>query len=182
MNRFGKRALFITAIVTFVVTSAIWIGVGAAGYHLLFRDPPGFEVTVDQPESVELGDRFSLTIRVANPTGKPIRLGSIDAYDDLLDGFEVLSTDPKPDSKQRLLGFTSYYFKESIPPSGDFTFRLDLRAKEAGDWGGDIDCCTPGGNFVTHYTEIGVIDPALEADQIETSGNAPPSPHDASRK
>jgi hypothetical protein len=34
-----------------------------------------------------------------------------------------------------------------------------MRAKEVGTWGGDIDACTTMQTFITHYTEIEVVDP-----------------------
>jgi hypothetical protein len=39
-----------------------------------------------------------------------------------------------------------------------------MRAKEAGLWAGDIDACNIMQNMVTHYTEIEVVDGAVEED------------------
>ncbi len=155
----GKRAVVITTFLTFLITSFVWVGVGTVIYHVLTREPPGFEVVIEHPDSVELNEDFLLVVKVKNPMGGSLNLGSVDFYDDLLDGFEVLSVDPKPNSKQKLFGFTSYYFRTARKSSSEFVLTLNLRAKEAGEWAGDIDCCTPLENFVTNYIEISVVDP-----------------------
>lgn len=147
-----------TAVVTFVATSAVWLGVGIVLYKYWTATPPPFNVTLTHPDTVGVLDAFTLRIDIENSSSKSASLGSIDLYDELLDGFTVLSVDPKEDSKEHRWGFSTYYFKHSIPPHGSFTFTLELQAAKSGYWSGDIDVCKPFGSFVTADASIDVVD------------------------
>jgi len=162
---YNERAIWITGILTFLMTSVLWIGVGTLIYHVLTRDPPNFEVMIEHPDSVTLNEEFVLVVKVKDPAGEPLNLGSIDFETGLLNGFEVLSVHPKPLSKQKIPNYTSYYFKTLKKSPSEFIFTLNLRARKVGEWAGDIDCCTPLENFVTHYTEISVVEPQPRKDQ-----------------
>ena len=157
----ATKVAVITAIITFCVTSFFWVCGGALAYHLMTREPPGFDVQVAHPGTVNLGETFYLTVMVENSSSKKLTLGSIDIYDDLLDGFRVISVSPKPNSMDGLFGMKSYYFRESLSSRESFTFQLELEAVNTGTWSGDIDCCTPTENFVTHFAVVEVIDPPI---------------------
>ena len=160
MRSNNTKVILITAAISIVSTSLVWVGVGSLWYNLNISRPPAFAVTVTHPEPIEVGETFKLSIEVANPTTDAISLGSIDVYRSILDGFEVLDVKPKPTTRGTDQDYTSFYFRESIEPSESFTFELTLRANAPGIWGGDIDCCTPFENFVTRFTELSVIEPA----------------------
>ena len=44
---------------------------------------------------------------------------------------------------------------------------FQLKAKGVGLWGGDIDACTPTQNFITHHTEIEVVDAPVITENAE---------------
>ncbi|RYD24504.1 MAG: hypothetical protein EOP87_25980, partial [Verrucomicrobiaceae bacterium] len=150
----ARRIILITALVTFLVTSMAWLGIGGLGYYIMVREEPGFHVTVDHPDTVAVGEEFDLSVLVESRTGKALNLASIDFQDDLLGGFEVVSADPKPGSKTRMFNLTTYYLAPSARSASRYEFKLRLRAKQTGFSSGDIDCCTPLGNFVTTHTSI----------------------------
>ncbi len=155
----NRHIVFIAVVVTFLITSLAWVGIGFAGYHLYTSPPPNFEVVVDTPEVVTLGEEFSLTLSVKGSNGGELNLESIDLYRDLLDGFEILSVHPKPDAAAGYEDFLTYYCGTASGSSSEFTLTIMLKAKEVGDWGGEIDCCTPMMNYLTNYTEISVVEP-----------------------
>ncbi|WAC21620.1 hypothetical protein OVA24_09510 [Luteolibacter sp. SL250] len=158
-----RRIILITALVTFLVTSMAWLGIGGLGYFLMVREEPAFHVTVDHPDTVAVGEEFDLSVLVEGRGGKPLNLGNIDFADGLLDGFEVVSAVPRPGSRTRAFGLTSYYLEPAAKSASRYEFKLRLRARETGFWAGDIDCCTPMGNFLTTHISIDVGFPPAAA-------------------
>lgn len=167
------RVILITALLTFLATTVLWVGGGALGYFLIMREPPDFHVTLEHPEVVAVGEEFDFLVSVENPSGKPLTLDSIDFYNSLLDGFEVVSADPRPASKGGILNFTTYYLGKKARSASSYDFKLRLRAKTSGFWEGDVDVCTVFGNFVTSYATIDVdpnLAPAGSASQADPAG------------
>lgn len=158
--------IVITALVTLMVTSMVWVGIGAFCYWTIFREPPWLEVSAECPEAVAVGETFKIKVAVKNRGSRDIKLANLDFYEDLIDGFEVVSIDPIPGSKEKLLGYASYNFYRNLKPSETFEVELELKAKEVGLWGGDIDACTVTQNFVTHYTKIEVVE-AADGEAVE---------------
>ena len=54
MHALTPQTIVITAVVTFLFTSVLWIGLGASVYFLRSDKPPEFEVTVTHPATVEV--------------------------------------------------------------------------------------------------------------------------------
>ena len=156
-----NKLILITAFVTMAVTSAVWIGLGTVGYFAMYREPPSFQLEVNHPGIVEEGDVFRLTVEVTNVGAKDLKLANVDFYEDLLEGFELVSAHPAPRSVEKIIGYASYNFGHNLPPGETFMIELSLKAKDVGLWGGDIDACTPTQNLVTHYTEIEVVAPPV---------------------
>ncbi len=152
--------VLVTAIVTAVLTSALWIAGLAVTSWYFNTGQPQFVVTVDAPAQVKVGDEAVLTMKARNPTDQPIELGSIDVYDSLLDGFQVLSTRPKPDDRAHHVAFETFYFRRTLGPDEEFEATVRLKAVKPGLWSGDVDFCTPEEKFVTAVATIRVIDPA----------------------
>lgn len=156
---YRNKLILITAVITLVVTSVAWIGIGAAGYWMMYREPPSFQIDVDCPEMVELGEEFDLKVSVENTGADDVSLANVDFYDELLDGFEVINVTPKPRSSEKIIGYRSYNIHKRIAPAKKHEVTFKLKAKELGFWSGDIDACNISQNMVTYYTEIEVIDP-----------------------
>ena len=152
-----NKTILITALITMTVTSLVWMGIGAVGYWLVARDQPEFGLTVDHPNTVHVGEVFTLKVSVENEGSSDLKLEDLDIYDDLLDGFEVVSVTPKPRSTSSVFGIRTHVFSRNLVPAESFDIEFELRGKNTGLWGGDIDACTPLQNFVTHYAEIEVM-------------------------
>ncbi|QTN31158.1 hypothetical protein HZ994_02060 [Akkermansiaceae bacterium] len=162
--RHRNRTILLTAIITMAVTSMVWLGIGAVGYWLVSSESPKFGLTVDHPDSVLVGEVFKLKVSVKNDGSSAMKLADLDVYDELLDGFEIVSVTPKPRSTSKVFGILTHEFSQSLAPAQSFGIEFELRAKDVGLWGGDIDACTPLQSFVTHYTEIEVLDaPPVES-------------------
>lgn len=145
----NRRIIVVTSLITFMVTSAIWVSVLLFAYWDFSLNPPAFLVNIESPDEVALNQEFELVISVTNVSDSEITLGSIDIYDSLLDGFEIISIEPKPREISKIMGFHSSYFYYPLSAQEQFMGSYTLRAKEEGLWIGDIDSCTPFVNFVT---------------------------------
>jgi len=154
-----NKNILITAFITMAVTSLVWLGIGGTAYWFMYRDSPQFGLSVAHPETVLVGEVFTVKVTVKNDGSEDMKLGDLDIYEGLLDGFEIVSVDPKPRTVEKIIGYMSHDFSRSLAPAERFEIRFELRAKGAGLWGGDIDACTPSMNLVTHYTEIEVLEP-----------------------
>lgn len=165
-SSYRNKLIVITAAITLVITSLVWLGLGVAGYFWVFSKPPSFEIRVDHPAVVDLGEEFEVKVTVENTGADDVNLANIDVYEGLLDGFEIISMTPKPSSTEKIIGYHSYNVFKKLAPgkSHDLTFKL--KAKEVGYWAGDIDACNTMQNMVTHYTEIEVVDPAMVAPTV----------------
>jgi hypothetical protein len=153
-----NHAILLSVFGTFLITSIFWASIGTGVFYYLSQSKPSFEVRIDHPESVVLGEEFPLVIDVRGSDGGKLDLASIDIYDSLLDGFEIVSVTPAGIPKERYFDFSSFSCKPSPKTPNQFTLTLNLRATQVGDWGGDIDCCNWLENFTTHYTAIRVTD------------------------
>jgi hypothetical protein len=52
---------------------------------------------------------------VENVGSDKVNLANVDFYDDLLDGFDVISITPKPRSSEKIIGYHSYNLFTVIP-------------------------------------------------------------------
>ena len=155
MNK--TKTLAVTGTITFFATCALWIA-GLALLYGHFMDSPSFAVTIDAPNEIKKNEIFTISIDVANPSEEKITLGSIDVYDSLLEGFEIIKIEPTPYEVSSQFGFQTAYFSQEIDPRDSFNATYTLKAKSAGLWIGDIDCCTPSEKFVTTSKSIVVIE------------------------
>lgn len=146
----------VTALISVVVTSLVWLaGIGIV-YWFMFSDPPPFVVKVDAPQEVVIGETITVKIQVTNPTDSTLELGSIDLSDTLLNGFSDVQYDPKPDDKDHTLDFSSVYYSKSLNPQETFSITLTMKAAQVGVWTGDLDFCTPMENFISSSVTIRV--------------------------
>ncbi|MFK7852108.1 MAG: hypothetical protein AB8D78_14120 [Akkermansiaceae bacterium] len=148
-----------------ILTSLVWVTIGGVGYWFMNRGLPDFEVAVDLPETVTMGEVFKMEVAVKNVGSSNLTLADLDVYSEFLDGFEIVSVDPKPRSTSHTFGILTHGYSEKLAPSEVFEVEFELRATAVGYWGGDIDACTPTQNYVTHYTEIDVVDVMAPEDE-----------------
>lgn len=98
-------------------------------------------VVVNAPERLHVGRDFDLEIVVHNTGAETVEIGSIDIYDDLLDGFAVVETD-RPDVNildQGILGSTSFEFSDEVPPGGSMSLTIKLKALKPGIHSGSVE-------------------------------------------
>jgi hypothetical protein len=154
---YRNKLILLTALVTMVITSLVWFGIGAAGYWLMYKEPPSFQISVEHPETVELGEEFEVKVSVENVGANDISLANIDLYDGLLDGFDVIEISPKPRSSERIIGYHSHNLWKKLAAGKNHELTIKLKAKKVGFWAGDIDACNTVQNMVTYYAEIEVV-------------------------
>jgi len=140
---------FLVALISAVVTSICWAIGLVVVYLYLYGSAPPFQVQVDAPSRVLLGEVTEVTIQVTNPTEKKMVIDSVDIYSSLLDGFEVLEINPSPASDSQIFNFRSLSFSRPVEPGETLAIVVPLKAKETGYWAGDIDVCTPAQRFTT---------------------------------
>lgn len=161
-----RRIIAATSLITFLITSALWIAVLAFLYWSVNLEPPEFQIDIESPDEVALGDEFHMVISVTNISDSDLTLSSIDVYDSLLGGFELIYIDPTPEDKWRILGMDTSFFSRRLSAQETFTATYSLKAKAVGAWVGDIDCCTPFENFVTVSKAIRVTEQSLSTPKI----------------
>jgi hypothetical protein len=153
-------AILLTALVTMVVTSLIWLGLGATAWFYMYDAPPKFFVEMEYPDTVVSGQEFDLVFEIENRDSGSRTLNSIDMHDDFLGGFEVVSITPSPGSREDLWGYQIFNIDESIKSSDTLNITMRLRAETVGFWSGDVDFTNSLENYVTRVPEIEVEDKA----------------------
>ena len=161
-SSYRNKIIILTALITMFVTSMIWVGIGAIGYWYAYAEPPSFELQIDHPETVQLGEVVDVKVSVRNNGANDVELANVDFYDELMNGFEIIDVTPRPSSQEKLWGYHSYNIRKKLAPGDVCDLTLKMRAKEAGLWAGDIDACNMMQTMVTHYTDIEVVDNTAE--------------------
>lgn len=163
MNR--TPLVILTALITAACTSLFWMGIGAIAFTFwmsnedtpglgMFMDDP-FEVEVEAPAQVRVGETFTLKVKATNPADQSVTLNSIDIYKTLLDGFEIVRVLPRTTEVSSIFEFRSHYFNGLHLEAGESTtVTFELKAVKPGTWQGDIDCCTPMENFTSVTEQI----------------------------
>ena len=151
-----NRKVIVAVVVTFVATSLFWLTlVFAFGFYML-REPP-FHISIEQPGVVELGETLDIELEIMNAGSEPVNFDSIDIYNSLFDGFELVGTTPEYNSHSDLLGFLSLYFDHRLSAEERLTIYISLRATEPGSHHGQLDVCTPTQKCTTIYVSIDVV-------------------------
>lgn len=159
----------VTALISVIVTSALWLSGIVLAYRFFLNDPPPFSVTIDAPPETSVGETITLNLQVSNPTDEQLQLGSIDLYDSLLAGFTIVKIHPEPTEREHTFDFSTFYYSKSLNPGEAFSITLDLEATKPGIWTGDVDFCTPSEEFVSSSVTLRV-----RADQNDpTNGSQP---------
>ena len=161
-------AVILTACITLILTSILWMGIGLLIYKTWMSEDAWaggepFGVELDAPVTAAVGEVFTMEVTATNPGDKTVTLGSVDIYDTFLEGFEVLRVTPTPERDDGIFDFHSYFFEGMpIEPGGSATVSFKLKAVKPGRWQGDVDCCTPMESFSTAVALIEVTGPAAQ--------------------
>ncbi|MCK9996586.1 MAG: hypothetical protein KAH56_09970 [Candidatus Krumholzibacteria bacterium] len=105
-------------------------------------DPEGLWLTVEAPDSVQMGETFKLVVKATNRSlDRDIKLGDLDITDDYLKGFAIVSISPSPKSNEidTFNDCTTMRFETTVPPGETAEFQFDLRAELSGRHRGQID-------------------------------------------
>jgi len=68
----------------------------------------------------------------SNSSDEPATLGSIDIYDSLLDGFELVLSRPAFVGVEDVLDFQTLWYQTELQPDAPQTFTLTFRASRSG--------------------------------------------------
>jgi hypothetical protein len=181
------RSIVITAVISMVVTSALWVaGITVVGlaFFLASADdwpelefvPPPFVVAVDGPRYAAPGEIIDLELEVFNPTDTQLEVSSIDVFNTFLNGFTVVQVKPKPEWDGAFDEFTSFYFSKRLAPGRSFKVLLRLQAAKTGIWTGDIDFCDPYEAWVSSSVTIRVREDVMlqegEGESTDDHGNS----------
>ena len=121
----------------------------------VLSDP--FQLLVEHPTSVGVGDEFDVEIEVINSSDGELAIRSVDLEETFLGGFEVISFKPAAEDTDAMLGWMTWYLDPiSISPGGSQSLTIRLRATDGGIFLGDLDVCTPNETFTTYPVSIRV--------------------------
>ncbi len=150
-SRAPLAAIVAVSVVGTLVACAVLL---VLAVRCLGSEPPPFQLTVEKPEEVGVGETFAVEVRVRNSGDRPLDLGSLDVDDSLLDGFRVVDVEPLPEKRDHTLDFSSFYVTRTLAPGESAAVTLRLEARREGVWTGDVDACTPDEDFVTSTVTI----------------------------
>ncbi len=110
---------------------------GSFGMERLFGDAemvlePGY------PPSLALGQTLTLSAAVRSTSDKDVELTEIQIPKSLLEGFDVLSSDPPAGAPVDYAGQVGYPFAISIPPGETRTVTFQLKAVLPGEFTGSL--------------------------------------------
>lgn len=134
-----------------VVLGTMVVGAGLL-YFIVER--PTLDAALDIPATVVLKEAFELRVISTNHHDTPVTLDSIDISDDLFDGFQVISIEPRPKRRLDIFGMQSWNFGQRVQPGEDFVVTFELRPIAEGRFVGDIDVCNPSQDFQTLIADI----------------------------
>ncbi|MCB2153398.1 hypothetical protein KQI84_00805 [bacterium] len=128
---------------------------GIVGF-LFFRILPTVSTSIDVPGRVQLDAEFPMVVSATNPHTQAVTLSSIDVDNELLDGFQVISIDPAPQSSMQVmfLDQRSWVFNRSLEPGESIDVTFILLPVREGRFQGSIDTCNPNQDFVSQWVDV----------------------------
>jgi hypothetical protein len=101
--------------------------------------PESVDISVDAPNSVRVGETFTIKVTVTDRSGQARRIRDLDIEQDLLQGASITGITPKPATTTSIFGYASHTMNLSVPASGSTTVTFTLTATAPGSYSGDID-------------------------------------------
>jgi hypothetical protein len=131
--------------------------VGAIAYF--GREPEGLSVQYEMPSVVQKGENFDLSIKATNSGSQSVIITSIDLDEafggSILDGSQVLETEPLMERDYSLEGIKTFHCSETIQPGETKTFTFHLQATTVGEYGGSIGVYV--GDISKRLDYVGII-------------------------
>lgn len=168
--------VILTAMISTVVVSALWIACIAVFYFNTSENDPAFAVKMTVPPQATVGDEILFQVEVTNPTDSALELDSIDFEDSLLEGFKVTSVYPAPTDSFSIIGATSYSFSKTLSAGETFELSFLLEAVKPGIWTGDVDLCDSSQSYITSSATVRVNQPGSPGMAAGSSSKEEPDP------
>ncbi|MCH7224853.1 hypothetical protein [Haloferula sp. A504] len=164
-----SSAVILTAVVTFLVTSGLWVvafvawqafqtastfSLGSGG----FGSGSTFSVIHRCPPEVQVGDSIDLILEITNPGTTDEDLESIDLYYDFLNGFTITSVSEAYRGENMFGDFETLWIEPAvtIPAGTTHTVTITLEGAKPGTWSADVDVCGAGIDFATVVPRVEV--------------------------
>ena len=148
----GCLALLVCGVIAGVALTGGFTLLGSA-----IAEPENVEWGFIAPNSVAVGETFSVLVRVRNTAQENQVLDSIDITLDYLAGILIDSADPMFTETYEIVGYQSYTFERTIPPGTELMIQFRALARDAGDYLGEMDICINGpGNCTTKTIQTSV--------------------------
>jgi hypothetical protein len=126
------------------VLAVVGVMITCVGIVVLYKTvqpPDDVAVIVAARPELAVGQEADFVVTVSNQRGDAVRVIDIRVAERYLNWFTVVSTDPKPISRQRFgpLGIQRFVFGTGIPAGSSQVFTFRLRASTAGIHRGRVD-------------------------------------------
>ncbi len=128
----------LTAMISTVVVSAMWVIGIAVFYYTISGKDPAFAVKMVVPPQANVGDSIKVEMEVTNPSDSLLELDSIDIEETLSKGFELQRIEPAPEQTILDEGDPALIWTNSLAPGESFSALIGLKAVNAGIWTGDL--------------------------------------------
>lgn len=101
--------------------------------------PENVDITIDAPDSVKVGETFTIKVTVTDRSGQARRIHDLDIEQGLIEGASITSIAPRPATTTSIFGYASHTMNLAVPANGFTTVTFTLTATAPGTYSGDID-------------------------------------------
>ncbi len=121
---------------------------------------PTFDVTLESPDTITMGEEFDLILTLSNNAVEPIQLDSIDIDRSFLTGFEVISVSPQSSADTFTQVQHSWSFTETVPAGASLKATYRLKPIRNGRFAGSIEVYNATLDSSSAIAAIRVEDPS----------------------
>ncbi len=125
------------------IAAGVALAFAAMFAFVIFFTRPQLSVRISTPDSVLVGETFSIVLHLSNPHGEPVTLDSVDIDNAVFATFEVISITPEPSeaSPITIMGQKSWAFQRILDPATTETVEFEFRANLVGSYQIPLDIC-----------------------------------------
>ena len=104
---------------------------------------PELSVRISTPNSILVGETFTIVLHLSNPHSEPVTLDSVDIDNAAFATFEVISVTPEPSelSPITIIGRHSWTFQRVLEPATTETVEFEFRANLVGSYQIPLGVC-----------------------------------------
>jgi hypothetical protein len=144
-----RRLYIVGGIAGFLLVALCCILAGVAAFgglaYLGLQEPQNVDIQVAAPTTIQVGETFSIEVKIANRSNELQTLNSINISNDYLKGIEILRSTPTYVLRDNvtILGieFQIFTFQENIFGGETLVIEFEANAAQAGDYAGGFDVC-----------------------------------------